>query len=53
MSFMNASPVGFVDEYSWWEKFIKDNPDVCEFSKSLKRFETEVEEDRHGAKLHK
>jgi len=45
---MNASPVGFVDEYSWWEKFIKDNPDVCEFSKSqdlrpkLKKIDTEL-----------
>merc|ERR1719342_238779 len=35
------------------EKFIKDNPHVCKYSKCQKRFETQVEKERHEAKLHK
>jgi len=34
------------------EKFIKDNPHVCKYSKCQKRFETQVEKERHESKLH-
>jgi len=34
------------------EKLIKDNPYVCKYSKCQKRFETQVEKERHEAKLH-